>query len=140
MSLPLVITPGDPDGIGPEVTARALAHMAPELRTEPVCVVGAREPFFRHADELGLSFGDGVWTFLEPESGQELVEVASVRWGVNACLESRASALVTGPIHKAKLARSGFPHTGHTDFIGALCEVERPIMAFVGGPVRVALV
>lgn len=140
MSLPLVITPGDPDGIGPEVTARALAHMAPELRTVPVCVVGAREAFFRYAAELGLSFDEGAWTFLEPGSDEEQVEVASVRWGVKACLEQRASALVTGPIHKAKLARSGFSHTGHTDFIGSLCEVERPVMAFIGGPVRVALV
>jgi len=140
MNLPLVITPGDPEGIGPEVTARALAHMAPELRTEPVCVVGAREPFFGYAEALGLSFDERGWTFLHPGSGEEPVEVASVRWGVKACLEERASAIVTGPIHKAKLARLGFTHTGHTDFIGSLCGVEQPVMAFVGGPVRVALV
>jgi 4-hydroxythreonine-4-phosphate dehydrogenase len=47
---------------------------------------------------------------------------------------------VTGPIHKARLAREGFAYTGHTDMLGAICGVERPVMAFVGGTLRVVLV
>ena len=56
-------------------------------------------------------------------------------WG-----RGEASALVTGPIHKARLSQRGFPHPGHTDFLGLLCDVPRPVMAFVGGRIRVALV
>lgn len=70
----------------------------------------------------------------------EPVEVAAVRLAVEACLSGRAAALVTGPIHKARLAARGFPYPGHTDFLGALCGVERPVMAFTGGELRVALV
>ena len=54
--------------------------------------------------------------------------------------DSRASALVTGPIHKARLAAAGFRHPGHTEFLGELCGVSRPVMAFTGGRFRVALV
>ncbi len=140
MTAALVVTPGDPDGIGPEVTAKALAQLLPELGEVSVQVVGARAPFFHHAALLNLPFDDLGWSFHEPGGGAESIEVASIRWAVDACLGGRASALVTGPIHKAKLARAGFSHSGHTDFLGALCGVERPVMAFVGGPVRVALV
>lgn len=140
MSAGLVVTPGDPDGIGPEVTARALADLRPELGETSVQIVGARAQFSHHATGLGLALDDLGWTFHEPASETEPVEVASIRWATRACMEGRASALITGPIHKAKLARAGFSHSGHTDFLGALCGVERPVMAFVGGPVRVALV
>jgi len=68
------------------------------------------------------------------------VELAAIRWATHACLAGRAAALVTGPIHKAKLARRGMEHPGHTELLGALCGVPRPVMAFVGGSLQVALV
>ena len=64
----------------------------------------------------------------------------ALRVAVRACLDGRAHALVTGTIHKARLAARGFPHPGHTEFLGELCGVPGPVMAFVGGSVRVALV
>jgi 4-hydroxythreonine-4-phosphate dehydrogenase len=57
-----------------------------------------------------------------------------------ACLDGRADALVTGPIHKARLHAAGFEYPGHTDFLGHLCGVENPVMGFVGGSLRVCLV
>ncbi len=140
---PLVLTPGDPDGIGPEVTAQALVGLE-----RPVVVVGDAAAFERAARSAGLDCSRvdhwpatpaGV-SLLDPGDEHEPVEVASIRAAVAACLEGKAGALVTGPIHKAKLARRGFHHPGHTDFLGELCGVERPVMAFVGGSVRVALV
>jgi 4-hydroxythreonine-4-phosphate dehydrogenase len=72
--------------------------------------------------------------------GAEPVEIVALREAVAACLDGRARALVTGPIHKARLAARGFHHAGHTGFLGELCGVDEPVMAFVGGPIRVALV
>jgi 4-hydroxythreonine-4-phosphate dehydrogenase len=46
--------------------------------------------------------------------------------------------MVTGPINKEQLANAGFGFTGHTDFLGHLTG-RKPIMAFVGGKVRVLL-
>lgn len=140
---PLIVTPGDPTGIGPEVTCKALAsHAGP-----PVVVVGDRAALEPWAERCGLVLRDATelrpasdgLAVLDPGDVAEPVEVAALRLGAVACLEGRAGALVTGPIHKARLARRGFHHAGHTGFLGELCGVDRPVMAFVGGRVRVAL-
>ena len=67
------------------------------------------------------------------------MEVASIRLGAEACLAKRASALVTGPIHKERLVAQGFQYAGHTDLLGAICGQD-PMMAFVGAGLRVGLV
>ena len=143
MSAPLVVTPGDPTGIGPEVVCKALA-----ARPRSAVLVGDARAVREWADRLGVRMDAiGSWdahagrvSVLEPGPGTEAVEVRSLRVAVAACLAGRARALVTGPIHKARLAREGFRHPGHTEFLAELCGVEAPVMAFVGGRVRVALV
>lgn len=144
MATPLLVTPGDPRGIGPEVAVRALRSRSPGGRD--ALLVGDVDALRRHAPELVVvetpdAPGDGLRA-LAPEifATGEPIEVAALRWSVGVCLDGRAAAVVTGPIHKARLAAQGFPHPGHTEFLGELCGVERPVMAFVGGSVRVALV
>lgn len=139
MTAPLVVTPGDPRGIGPEVAVRALR----DLRVDAVLVgdvdaVRAFAPDARVVDAIAPST-PGDLRVLAPPPG-EPVEVAALRLAVAACLDGRARALVTGPIHKARLAAQGFHHPGHTEFLAELCGVRDPVMAFVGGEVRVALV
>ncbi|MFT4621560.1 MAG: 4-hydroxythreonine-4-phosphate dehydrogenase [Myxococcota bacterium] len=139
----LVLTPGDPAGVGPEVTARALVQR-PGL---DAVIIGDGPAFQKAAHAAGLTVrqtaswpdSPGVW-LVDPADSAEPVEVAAIRAGTRACLDGRAAALVTGPIHKAKLAARGFAHPGHTDFLGELCGVSDPVMAFVGGSVRVVLV
>ncbi len=135
MSPPLVLTPGDPAGIGPEITRKALA-----AEPQDVVVIGdpsdlpdtwSRVPAVR-ADHRGVGL-------LVPPPGEEPVEVRALRVAVDACLDGRARALVTGPIHKARLRARGFPFTGHTDFLAHLTG-GRAVMAFAGGDLRVALV
>ncbi len=142
---PLVVCPGDPAGIGPEVTCRALSRW----REQPVVVVGARAALVPWAKAEGLvleevsevrAAPDRVAVLDPGEAAGEPVEVASLRVAVAACREGVASALVTGAIHKARLAARGFAHPGHTEFLAELCDVPRTVMAFVGGQVRVALV
>ncbi len=83
--------------------------------------------------------GEGL-RVLAPRPGDEPVEVRAIRDAVAACRAGIASAMVTGPIHKARLAARGFHHAGHTEFLAELCGVQRPVMAFTGGQFRVALV
>lgn len=143
MSAPLVVTPGDPTGIGPEVTCKALA-----ARPRSAVLVGDARAVGAWAERIGIRVDPirsweehaGRVSVLEPGPGAEPVEVRSLRVAVEACLSGRARALVTGPIHKARLSQQGFPHPGHTEFLAELCGVETPVMAFVGGRVRVALV
>ncbi len=135
MALPLVLTPGDPVGIGPEVTWKAL-----KLLDLDAVIIGAdvlpgalpRVDTVR-PDHRGVAL-------LVPVDGEEPVEVSALRLATSACLEGRARALVTGPIHKARLRARGFRFSGHTDFLGHLCGGADPVMAFAGGDLRVSLV
>jgi 4-hydroxythreonine-4-phosphate dehydrogenase len=131
---PLLVTPGDPEGIGPEVAARALV----DFDAHPVRLVGdvaAMAPWLRRTG-LPLETFDPATVLGDDEP----IEVRSLRWAVAECLAGRAAGIVTGPIHKARLAEQGFEWPGHTGFLGHLCGVDDPVMAFVGGRVRVALV
>ena len=111
-------------------------------------VVGAASPFRVAARAAGLALHDtdasldprGPVSLFDPGDSPEPVEVQSLRAATAACLDGRAAGLVTGPIHKARLAARGFHHPGHTDFLGELCGVDHPVMAFVGGQLKVALV
>ncbi len=133
-----MVTPGDPLGIGPEVAVRGLRRSGADA-----VMVGDVAAVLRFAPEVAvvrsLVEGSGL-RVLAPPPGDEPVEVRAIRYGVAACLAGDARALVTGPIHKARLAAAGFHHAGHTEFLAELCGVERPVMAFTGGEFRVALV
>ena len=118
----ILITVGDPAGIGPEVAAKAA--------DEGCVLVG---------DEAAIERWSPRVPVVQPPDGDEPVEVRALRYAVDACRSGRASALVTGPMNKARLAARGFPYRGHTGFLGALCGVK-PVMGFVGGDLRVCLV
>ncbi|MFT4974480.1 MAG: 4-hydroxythreonine-4-phosphate dehydrogenase [Myxococcota bacterium] len=142
-SAPLVVTPGM--GIGPEVTAHALSTAPP---TRPVVLLGDPAPIRAAAAAVGLHLplihalseaAAGVSLLVPTTLPGEAVEVAAIRQAAQACLSSAAAAMVTGPIHKKRLSEQGFAFSGHTDFLGALCGAP-PVMAFVGGKLRVALV
>lgn len=142
---PLVLTPGDPRGVGPEVACKALA----DWTGRRVVLVGARGALDPWAEASGLTLASvsrvadapasGV-AVLDPGGAAEPVEVASIREAVRACLSGEAAGLVTGPIHKHRLAEQGFGFPGHTYFLGHLCGVAEPVMAFAGGSLRVSLV
>lgn len=138
---PLVLTPGDPQGIGPEVAVRAIRETGLDA-----VLVGDADAIARYAPDaeavptLLPCPADGRIRVLTPPAGPEPIEVRALRLTVAACRAGHARALVTGPIHKARLAARGFRHPGHTEFLGELCGVAHPVMAFTGGAFRVALV
>jgi len=145
---PLLVTPGDPLGVGYELALQAV-HGRP-APARPTVLLGDPKALGHHSARLGLpltpisSLGDaeqgGVAYTLAVSEGVEPVEVRALRDAVAACLNHTGAALVTGPIHKARLAAQGFHHPGHTTFLGELCGVHDPVMAFVGGDLRVVLV
>jgi 4-hydroxythreonine-4-phosphate dehydrogenase len=141
MTGPLLLTPGM--GIGPEVSLAALAAR-PELWSRVVLVgrasalraVGSPLPLVPVSAPRPVDAGIALF---DPGDEGEPAEVAAIRLSALACLAGRAHALITGPIHKARLAGRGFAWLGHTDMLGELCGA-RPVMAFVGGRFGVALV
>lgn len=135
---PLVLTPGDPAGIGPEITWKALQALD-GVDVVVVCDPGLLPGPLPTVGDVAAGRGRGA-TRLDPPPGDEPVEVRALRLAVAACLSGDARALVTGPIHKARLRARGFRFSGHTDFLAHLCGDQRPVMAFAGGSLRVALV
>jgi len=132
---PLIVTPGDPAGIGPEVAVAALRQL-----DQPALLVGDAAAIERWSGPLPrLSRVEPVAGLAILEPTGDPVELASVRLAAEACIAGRARALVTGPIHKGRLVAAGHATTGHTELLGSLCGAE-PVMAFVGGELRVALV
>lgn len=137
---PLVVTPGDPRGVGPEVAAVALRGAR-----QAAVLVGEGTSIRRAAVAAGLELSpfDG-WSTVRGvrllDVGGPVPELQAVRIGVQAVTDGHARALVTGPVNKARLSAAGAPFTGHTELLGAVCGVPRPVMAFVGGPVGVVLV
>ena len=154
----LVITPGEPSGIGPEILLK-LNREYPELRllavADPVLLQQA-------ADMLGFDTGITKWqpgqsisagqlaclpTLLARPAnpGQPTTENApyvleTLRQAVWLVLHGHAAAMVTGPILKGIINESGVPFTGHTEFLADLTKTPRVVMMLATPGLRVALV
>jgi 4-hydroxythreonine-4-phosphate dehydrogenase len=161
----LLVTMGDPAGIGPEIAARALA-MPALRRTARLVLVGDLEVLERAAryarPRLKLRLVDparddlradrpGVAVIASTEDGWKPVTprvgtAASGRMAARAietaarlALERRADGVVTAPISKTALQAAGYPYPGHTEFLGALAGAPDTRMLFVGRPYRILL-
>nr|WP_217439216.1 4-hydroxythreonine-4-phosphate dehydrogenase PdxA [Myxococcus sp. CA056] len=158
VSLPLVgISLGDVSGIGPEVTAAALALPAVRRALIPV-VFGdgptlERFPFFRrHArvepSALGrvesptvvvvtqLAARDRVPGKPSREGGR--AQYAYVTAAIDAMRAGHVDALCTAPVSKEGISRAGIPFMGHTEVLAEAFGVD--VMMMMDGPrVRIAL-
>lgn len=155
------ITLGDINGIGPEVSLRAL-HESSWPATAGFVLIGHAEAARAVARRLGLPPPEPVegpeprrmppcalWTppgspAIRPVPGRIRVDAAraAVVWveaAVRAALDGRLDAVVTAPICKEGLARAGFEYPGHTELIARLCGVRRYAMLLAGGGLRVGL-
>ena len=116
------ITLGDPAGIGPEIVRAALA--SGKLPEADYRVIGETE---------GHSLG-------QPNSASARAARAALEESARLALASEIDAVVTGPIHKARMYEIGFEFPGQTEFFAARCEVENFAMLLTGSGLTVALV
>ena len=135
MTLPLLVTMGEPAGIGAEITQKAwrtLRHEGPVFallddvrRLTQVPVIRVETP-----EQAAGAFNDGLpvlhRTLPAPVTpGRPNVEnagavIGSIEEAVGFCKAGRAGGLVTNPIQKSVLTAAGFAHPGHTEFLGEL--------------------
>jgi 4-hydroxythreonine-4-phosphate dehydrogenase len=131
--LPVIaITMGDPAGIGPEVTLKALADPEMEGLAEWV-VVGDRRAIEEAERSTGTPFGNtrlhdagALATYenyqigrLDARCGAAAVEY--VRLATELCLSGGAEAMVTAPLNKEAVTLNGMVFSGHTEYIAELC-------------------
>jgi len=159
----LLITPGEPAGIGPELLVR-LAQVPPgnvELIAvcDPALLTAAAAqlalPLTLHAgDESTTSIASNagtltVWpvplaTAAAPgklDARNAPYVLHTLRRAAAACLAGQADALVTGPIHKGIINDAGAhaQFSGHTEFLAELTGTALPVMLLAAGTLRVAL-
>jgi 4-hydroxythreonine-4-phosphate dehydrogenase len=139
--LRLGITVGDPAGIGPEIVARALragAHGESVVRVygdvEAVEQVGALPPEIDRRPVATARVEPGR---PDPAAGPGIIE--AIRAAARDCLTGALDAMVTAPISKEVLGRSGFRHPGHTELLEEMAGGGPAVMMLVGGQLRVAL-
>ncbi len=131
---PLVITAGEPAGIGPEL-CNALAASAFRDR---VVVIGDR----RQIDER-LAVVDTPYPVAvdpgTPSPANAATLLDGLRMAATGCLDGRYAALVTAPVAKHVIADSGIAFSGHTEFLADLTGAALPVMMLVACDLRVAL-
>lgn len=156
----LVLTPGDPDGIGPELVWKILSKPTSIQKSISILCVGAREPFDRmgvpvvNALTGGTSLRRGlesprsthpfVWLVPAPSDSKNFVPGFQAGWSIQVAtelvLDKIAAALVTGPISKERLQKGGFKYPGHTEFLADLCQAKSVTMMLTNEQLSVSLV
>lgn len=120
----LVLTPGDPAGIGPEITWKAIRSNAKQQKKTQILCVGAREPFKKLRAPI-VEFDPNsppprtrspyVWLLPAPETSPSgrFLEGFQAGWSIEKATrlvqEKFAAALVTGPISKDRLQKRWLP-------------------------------
>jgi 4-hydroxythreonine-4-phosphate dehydrogenase len=145
MTRPLVLTLGEPAGIGPDITLAAWCRRD-ELSLPAFYVLADPDLLARRARMLGLDVpiravapGDACAAFARtlpvvalaeqasaepgcPDASSAPAAIESIRRAVADVFADRAHAVVTNPIAKAVLYRGGFAEPGHTEFLARLAQ------------------
>jgi 4-hydroxythreonine-4-phosphate dehydrogenase len=165
---PIVITMGDPTGVGPEVIIKALLEGGLDGLSRSVLVAGDPGMLQRAAAVFGpechVSPGTGMASHLlslggrvlavralselpaslleyghpSPACGRAMAEY--VEWACDRCLDGETAAMVTAPINKAAIRAAGYDFPGHTELLAERCGVEKVVMMLAGARLRVCLV
>jgi 4-hydroxythreonine-4-phosphate dehydrogenase len=145
MTRPLALTLGEPAGIGPDITLAAWQRRA-ELRLPPFYLLADPDFVAERARLLGLAipfrvvapheapaaFADVLPIVVlaeqvtaqpgHPDASSAPAAIASIRRAVADVFAGRAHAVVTNPVAKAVLYRTGFAEPGHTEFLARLAQ------------------
>ncbi len=141
---PLVITAGEPAGIGPDLCL-ALAQTG---RLDNVTIIADREAIEARAGMLGVS-AEGLNILSEPLANPSVCGtpdtanaeslLSGLKRAVQGCIDGEFSALVTAPLQKSAINDAGIKFSGHTEFLADLTSTRTPVMLLVADKLRVAL-
>ncbi len=158
----LVLTAGEPAGIGPDITLMLATGSLPA----EVVVVGDRQLLADRVRRLGLDLrledyepGQArrgghrpgelqVVSFPfpaadccgRPDPANASALLAGLDWAARACLSGEFDALVTAPVQKSTINDAGIAFSGHTEFLAERTGADLPVMMLASGDLRVALV
>lgn len=153
----LIITSGEPAGIGPDI----IAGINPANFDARLVVIGDQQLLAARAATLGSGIefveydkqavaGNRIQVIHQPlaqpcqpgrldEANAEYV-LQTLERACRACLGGEFDAMVTAPVQKEIINRAGIPFSGHTEYLADICKVQKPVMLLLAARLRVALV
>ncbi|HKL27368.1 MAG TPA: 4-hydroxythreonine-4-phosphate dehydrogenase PdxA [Desulfuromonadales bacterium] len=169
MPRPLIITMGDPAGIGPEIIIQAFARQRFADMSRPLVVAGDPEvlmraaaacrfparsvaPDFAAENAAALLVNDvrieiralsrlppSSGAFGQPDASGGRAMADCIEWACAECLAGHAAGMVTAPINKEVLRAVGYAFPGHTELLTARCKVAETVMMLAGERLKVGL-
>lgn len=158
---PILISSGEPAGIGPELCGLLAQGEFPTGLDRPVVFVGdftllnARcaaiqvRPQWQEVEILEQIQTLGFYVMhvplydtctagqINPKNGRYVLDILD--YCIDECMEERAAALVTAPIQKSAISPIWRGFQGHTEYLADRCNVDQVVMMLVGGGLKVAL-
>ncbi|MFH0827111.1 MAG: 4-hydroxythreonine-4-phosphate dehydrogenase PdxA [Candidatus Omnitrophota bacterium] len=142
----VVITMGDPSGIGPAITAKALLQLKEEAEFtvigdawvfERVQSSKLKAQSIKFIDLKNVNRKSFELGKIKAEYGRASIEY------LDRALEllgrGQGDCLVTCPISKEALRKARFPYTGHTEYLSQRTRVTDPVMMLLNRHLRISL-
>jgi 4-hydroxythreonine-4-phosphate dehydrogenase len=134
---PILISMGEPAGVGPEVAMAAFDHFGGQIGGRAIRLVGDADIFSSHRQALIPTKARAQRTPGRLDAANAPAVIEAIEIAVQACLAGEAAAVVTAPIHKAVLNSAGFGFPGHTEFLAHLTAAPRAVMMLASDQLRV---
>ena len=149
------ISPGDPAGIGPEVTLKALSK---NKKIQNNFILAGDKNLYQNlisqnnldlnlieedSDEEGVIFKHfplkNNVSMGNPDVGNANYIIDILSHGALGCLKNEFKGLITGPINKELINQSGFEFSGHTEFLADIANVKKVVMLLMNKKLKIAL-
>lgn len=149
------ISPGDPAGIGPEVTLKALSK---NKKIQNNFILAGDKNLYQDlislnnldlnlieqdSDDEGVIFKhfplENNVSIGNPDVGNANYIIDILSHGALGCLKNEFKGLITGPINKELINQSGFEFSGHTEFLADISNVKKVVMLLMNKKLKIAL-
>ena len=157
----IVITSGEPAGIGPDACV-ALAQsgwdaeivVAGDAELLAATASALRLPLtieLYHASQRRAAHRAGTLKVMhvptarsvsagQPDARNGAYVIRMLDLACDGCMNGEFAAMVTAPVQKSTLLDAGYAFTGHTEYLAARTRAALPVMLLVSDRLRVALV
>ncbi|MBF0343896.1 MAG: 4-hydroxythreonine-4-phosphate dehydrogenase PdxA [Nitrospirae bacterium] len=156
----VLISMGDPGGVGPEVAVKAYVQLQDQhivfigdttVLRRALNILELKQPLNEIKSVTDADFRAGVINVIslnevligvesEPTAQGGRASIAYIKKAVEMLLKNDAHALVTAPISKEAIKLAGVDFNGHTELLAHLTGTSDYAMMLCGGPLRVILV
>ena len=163
MAKPVIAVPiGDPAGVGPEITVKALASDTVKecadciiigdggIISQAISITGVPLKVHTCDDVTDADFSEGVLNLIDLRN----IDMSSFKFGtvqamcgqaafdyikksIELAMSGKADAVATTPINKEALHAANVPFIGHTEIFGALTGTKDPLTMFETNGLRV---